>query len=252
MEEYKDLLDCFVEQSKCILDSNLEGIYLHGSAVMGCFSVQRSDIDLLVVVKDGISDEVKRQYMDMVVALNERAPQKGIELSIVKAEVCNPFVYPTPFELHFSITHLEWYQKSPTDYIEKMKGTDKDLAAHITVIYHRGKTLYGREIKTVFSEVDRADYLDSIWSDVEIAAEEIVKQPMYFVLNLCRVLAFQKENIILSKQEGGAWGLANIPPKYAGLIEDAMTEYETGVSMHLDKQLAKEYAAYMLTQISDV
>ena len=166
--------------------------------------------------------------------------------------MCTPFVYPTPFELHFSIVHLDWYQKSPTDYIEKMKGTDKDLAAHITVIYHRGKTLYGREIKTVFSEVDRADYLDSIWSDVENAAEEIVKQPMYFVLNLCRVLAFKKENVILSKQEGGAWGLVNVSPKYANLIESAMTEYEMGVSMHLDKQLAKEYAAYMLIQISDV
>ncbi|MDE7268730.1 MAG: DUF4111 domain-containing protein [Lachnospiraceae bacterium] len=252
MEKCKDLLDCFVAQSKHILDGNLVGIYLHGSAVMGCFHAQKSDIDLLVVVKDGISDEVKRQYMDMVVVLNERAPQKGIELSIVKEEVCNPFVYPTPFELHFSITHLECYQKSPTDYIEKMKGTDKDLAAHITVIYHRGKTLYGREIKTVFSEVDRADYLDSIWSDVENAAEEIVEQPMYFVLNLCRVLAYKKENVILSKQEGGAWGLANIPEEYAGLIEDAMTEYETGASMHLDKKLATEYAAYMLTQISNV
>lgn len=252
MEEYKDLLDSFVEQSKRILDSNLVGIYLHGSAVMGCFHAQKSDIDLLVVVKDGISDETKRQYMDMVVALNEQAPQKGIEFSIVKAEVCTPFVYPTPFELHFSITHLDWYRKSPTDYIEKMKGTDKDLAAHITVIYHRGKTLYGQEIKTVFSEVDRADYLDSIWSDVENAAVEIVEQPMYFVLNLCRVLAFKKENIILSKQEGGVWGLVNIPEKYAGLIEGAMTEYETGASMHLDKKLAKEYAGYMLEQISNI
>ncbi|MBD5470400.1 MAG: DUF4111 domain-containing protein [Lachnospiraceae bacterium] len=249
MEEYKDLLDSFVEQSKRIIGDNLVGIYLHGSAVMGCFHAQKSDIDLLIVVKDGISDETKRQYMDMVVVLNEQAPQKGIELSIVKAEVCNPFVYPTPFELHFSITHLDRYQKSPTDYIEKMKGADKDLAAHITVIYHRGKTLYGREIKTVFSEVDRADYLDSIWSDVENAVEEIVKQPMYFILNLCRVLAFKKENVILSKQEGGAWGLANIPEKYASLIEGAMTEYETGVLTDLDETLAKEYAGYMLEQI---
>lgn len=252
MEEYNDLLDCFVEQSKHILDSNLVGIYLHGSAVMGCFHAKKSDIDLLVVIKHGISDEIKRQYMDMVVALNKRAPRKGIEFSIVKAEVCNPFVYPTPFELHFSITHLEWYQKSSPDYIEKMKGTDKDLAAHITMIYHRGKTLYGREIKTVFSEVDRADYLDSILSDVENADEEIVEQPMYFVLNLCRVLAYKKENVILSKQEGGAWGLVNVPLKYTSLIEGAMTEYEMGVSMHFDKELAKEYAAYMAAQISKV
>ena len=34
--------------------------------------------------------------MDMVVEINKLAPVKGIELSVVKEDVCNPFVYPTP------------------------------------------------------------------------------------------------------------------------------------------------------------
>ena len=151
MEKLESLLENFVRQSKNILGDNLTGIYLHGSAVMGCFNSKKSDIDLLIVVNDDISNEIKMQYMDMVVELNREAPEKGIELSIVKEAVCKPFVYPTPFELHFSIAHLNWYQSNPADYVERMKGTDKDLAAHFTVIYHRGKTLYGKEIKSVFS-----------------------------------------------------------------------------------------------------
>lgn len=134
-----NLLENFVEKSRGILGENLVGIYLHGSAVMGCFSENKSDVDLLVVVNTEISDAVKRQYMDMVVELNAVAPSKGIELSIVRKEICNPFIYPTPFELHFSIAHLEWYRKNPEDYVAKMKGTDKDLAAHFTIIYHRGR-----------------------------------------------------------------------------------------------------------------
>jgi len=252
MEEYKDLLNCFVAQSRDILGGNLAGIYLHGSAAMGCFHAQKSDIDLLVVVKNGISNEVKRLYMEMAVALNKRAPQKGIEFSIVKAGVCSPFVYPTPFELHFSIAHLHWYRSNPTDYIEKMKGTDKDLAAHIMVLYHRGKTLYGEDIKAVFSEVGRADYFDSIWSDVENAAEEIVEQPMYYILNLCRVLAYKKEGIILSKQEGGAWGLANVSEKYADLIEGAMAEYQMDALIDYDEMLLKEYVTYMHYMHSEI
>ena len=59
-------------------------------------------------------------------------------MSIVKRSVCRPFVYPTPFELHFSIMHLEWYRKDPHDYIENMKGTDKDLAAHMMVNLSQG------------------------------------------------------------------------------------------------------------------
>nr|MCR5031668.1 nucleotidyltransferase domain-containing protein [Lachnospiraceae bacterium] len=90
----------FVEKSKEILRDNLVGIYLHGSAVMGCYNPAKSDIDLIVVVKDSIEDSVKRTFMDMVVELNEKGPAKGIEMSIVKQSACKPFVYPTPFELH--------------------------------------------------------------------------------------------------------------------------------------------------------
>ena len=60
-----------------------------------------------------------------------------------------------------------------------MNGTDKDLAAHFTIIYHRGKTLYGKEIKSVFSEVSNEAYMDSIWLDVKNAKEDIIDDAMY-------------------------------------------------------------------------
>ncbi len=132
------VINCFVEKSKEILQDNLVGVYLHGSAVMGCYNPTKSDIDLIVVVKDSMPNTLKKVFMDMVVELNAKGPAKGIEMSIVKQGVCKPFVYPTPFELHFSVAHLEWYGKNPDDYISKMKGEDKDLAAHFTIITHRG------------------------------------------------------------------------------------------------------------------
>lgn len=122
MDALNDLIKSFVTQSQKILGDNLIGVYLHGSAVMGCYNEKKSDIDLLVVVNEAIPNNIKHRFMDMVVELNTYAPPKGIELSIVKKGVCNPFVYPTPFELHFSIAHLEWYKTNPLDYIDKMKG----------------------------------------------------------------------------------------------------------------------------------
>ena len=87
------------------------------------------------------------------------------------------------------------------------KYTDKDLAAHSTIIYHRRKCLYGNDIKDVFGAVSKKDYFDSIWSDIEEAETEIMDNPTYIILNLCRVLAYKKEELILSKQEGGKWGI---------------------------------------------
>ncbi len=249
MNEYTIFLDRFVQESRDILGDNLVGIYLHGSAVMGCFNSKKSDLDLLIVIKKALSDRIKRQYMDRVVVLNEQAPLKGLELSVVREEVCSPFVYPTPFEIHFSNAHLIWYRTNPDEYIEKMKGTDKDLAAHFTILYHRGKVLYGREIRDVFSEVSRENYLDSIWCDIENAEEEIVDNPVYMILNLCRVLAYVKDNLILSKLEGGEWGKANIPEKYMDLITGALKEYQMNIPIRMNESLAKEYAEYMLKQI---
>lgn len=248
--EYKELLEKFVSYGKEILGANLTGIYLHGSAVMNCFNPEKSDLDLLVVVRENIPDEIKLQFMNLVVALNTQAPAKGLELSVVKEEVCKPFAYPTPFELHFSNAHLNWYQSNPQEYVEKMKGTDKDLAAHFTITYHRGQMLYGKEISEVFAPVPVADYLDSIWCDIENAVEEIAENPMYLILNLCRVLAYKKNGLIVSKQEGGEWGLKNIGrPEFLNLIAEALREYQSNVTITFDVSVAREFANYMLGEI---
>lgn len=210
MYTLKELTDRFTQQSKNILGNNLTGIYLHGSAVMGCFNEKKSDIDLLVVVKNDIPTDLKKQYLAMIYELNKEAPEKGIEMSVVKESVCDPFVYPTPFELHFSAGHLDWYRSDPDGYAEKMNGTDKDLAAHFTIIFHRGKTLYGKEIPQVFAQVSREDYMDSIRSDIENAKEDITEDPTYITLNLCRVLAYKKRRADPVKTGGRRVG-AEVP-----------------------------------------
>ena len=243
------LINSFVEQSKEILRDNLVGVYLHGSLVMGCFNPQKSDIDLIIVVDEPLSDSVKKAYMDMVVGVNSCGPAKGIELSIVLRRVCKPFVYPTPYELHFSSGHLEWYRKDPDDYIREMNGTDKDLAAHFTIINRRGKCLCGTPIEKVFAEIPSSDYWDSILYDVENAAEEITEYPMYLTLNLARVLAYKEEKLILSKKEGGDWALKHLPSKYHPLIMDAMREYSESAEAVYNDILAKSYAEYVIEQI---
>lgn len=246
----EQLLKEFVVGSSDILKDNLVGIYLHGSAVMGCFNPAKSDLDLLIVVNEKLSDETKRKYMDMVVELNSSAPSKGIEMSIVLKKYCNPFKYPTPFELHFSVGHIDWYKDNPSDYIHKMNGQDEDLAAHFTIIKKRGKCLYGEPIEAVFGEVPKADYLDSIWNDISEATEDIVENPMYIILNLARVMAYQQEDLILSKKEGGEWAINHLPERFHPLINTALQEYESSIEAVYDYDIANSYAEYMVGKIS--
>lgn len=249
---YQNILDEIVDESKMIFKEDLTGIYLHGSLAMGCFNPKKSDIDLMIVIKNSITDTQKQQFMNHVAELNKTAPEKGIELSIVKEEYCRKFLYPTPFELHFSSAHLQWFIDDPADYIHKMNGTDKDLAAHFTIIKKYGVVLYGEEINDVFADVPRKDYIDSIWYDVEGAGEDILEDPVYMILNLCRAAAFLKNDLILSKKQGGEWALKNLSARYRTLISKALQSYRLGTEMVLDRMEAQKFADYMLPMIKDM
>ena len=249
---YENILNKIVDESKNIFGEKLTGIYLHGSMAMGCFNPDKSDIDLIIVIKDNIDDNQKLRFMNEVVELNKMAPSKGIELSIVKEVFCKEFIYPTPFELHFSNMHLQWFIDNPTDYICKMKGTDKDLAAHFKVIKKYGMTLYGADIKDVFSDVPRENYIDSIWGDIEGAMEDILENPIYIILNLCRVVAFLKDDLILSKKQGGEWALQNLSSEYQILVSEALQSYMYGNEMNIDKIKAHKFTDYMLQMIKEM
>ncbi|MBD5516613.1 MAG: DUF4111 domain-containing protein [Lachnospiraceae bacterium] len=242
---YQNILDELVDFTRQIFGEKLTGVYLHGSMAMGCFNPKKSDIDLIVIVENSISDTQKMQFMERIVSLNKQAPSKGLEVSIVKREYCNPFIYPTPFELHFSSAHLQWFHDDPQGYIENMKGVDIDLAAHFTMINHYGNVLFGEAVEKVFAEVPRKDYADSICADVENAKEEIIDNPVYIILNLCRVIAFLEDGLYLSKEEGGKWAMEHLQINDSALIADALVCYASDQDMNVQKSMAVSFAEEM-------
>ena len=248
---YQNIIDDFIAAAKETIGEKLTGIYLHGSLAMGCFNPEKSDIDLIIVIEQNISDEQKMKFMERVVALNQQAPAKGLEMSIVLRKYCNPFLYPTPFELHFSPAHLQWFIDAPQAYVQNMKGDDKDLAAHFTIIRQYGITLYGEKIENVFAEVPRKDYADSIWEDVREAREEILEQTVYITLNLCRVLAFSRDGLCLSKQEGARWAMEHLSAEYTPIISEALTCYQTNQDMMIDEESGRAFADEMLAAVKE-
>lgn len=231
------------------LQESLTGMYLHGSIAMGCFHPDHSDIDILVVVKSKQSrDTYKRIAAGLIQIEEELHLTKGIELSVVLKKYTDEFVYPTPFEFHYSLAHKEKYKADP-DYL--CGGyEDTDLAAHFVVVYHRGIALYGKPIREVFTAIDKSYFIASICSDVKDATEGITENPVYYVLNLCRALFFLQEEIVSSKKEGGEWAAKVEPMKYADVIHDCLAAYQGNVNtVKQDEQLLLEFASYMLEEI---
>lgn len=250
-DRYSLLLSQFVTAARECFKEKLTGVYLHGSMAMGCFRPEISDIDLLVVVEQNPCDEEKLAFMERVVALNNDAPAKGIEMSVLPRCACKPFLYPTPFLLHFSPMHLAWFQSDPMGYVQDMQGEDPDIAAHVTVLRHYGIVLCGAPIEQVFGEVSLEAYLSSILYDVEEARETMAAHPVSTILNLCRVLAFVCDDVCLSKADAGRWALsaASVTIPDVELVATAANKYHIGGSMDDPGQRGIDFAEKMLSLI---
>jgi len=247
----KKLLDKILCNSKKILGSNLLGIYIHGSLAMNCFTWNTSDVDFIVVTENVPSLQSKKAYVRMILDVDKEAPSKGLEMSMLTEKACRCFRHPVPFELHFSHGHLLQAEKNVDVFAEEMHGEDRDLAAHMMITRKYGITLCGPMPDTLFPVIPDPAYTDALLYDIENAEDEIMKDPVYMTLNLCRIVAWLEEKRILSKKEGGEWGIMHLPSKYRDLLSWALALYSG--SEDYFKSACKDqlsfFAAYMMERI---
>jgi predicted nucleotidyltransferase len=244
----RDLLCRIGERFQQLLGENLIGVYLHGSLAFNCFNPETSDIDFLVVVQDRLDAATKRRIANELIALSRDAPRKGLEMSIVTQASLRDFRYPTPFEFHFSNDWINRYKADEVDL--EAERDDPDLAAHVTVVRERGMRLAGAPIEEVISPIPRHAYLQSIANDAEYASRNLASDPVYGVLNLCRVLAFIHDGRITSKAEGGRWAVRRLPASFVPLARAALDAYAQADPMrHANPEQLTAFAAYAAREI---
>ncbi|MBQ4553006.1 MAG: DUF4111 domain-containing protein [Clostridia bacterium] len=247
----KALLQEIAQACERILSEGFVGVYVHGSLAFGCFSWATGDIDFLIVVQHDLTQQQKERLIAFLLEAEKRAPKKGFEMSVMLLADCLRFRHPSPYVLHYSGAYRAAYEKDLSGCCAKMQGTDADLAAHCTVMRAVGYKVCGKEIADVFGPVPRRAYVDSLLYDVENAREEITDNPVYVTLNLCRVLAYLREGCVISKRDGGAWGLEHVSNAYAAMIQNALDAYAGQRVFDQPLTTARDFAAYMLGLIND-
>lgn len=239
------LIQRLCETVEDALGENLTGIYLHGSVAMGYFNWNTGDVDCLIVTAEPLGIAAKTAMIDTCLALQPLCPPKGLELSVVTKAVCeNPQRSPA-FEFHFSPLYVESYAQDPQGQLARMPRTDPDLIVHFSMVRSRGRALLGAPAKQVFAPIPRLWLLDSIQGDLADAAQNMEDQPVYYVLNFCRALACLEDGQLLSKQEGGEWGLRHLPSEYRSLVEAALTAYAGGTFVDIRQYPVRQFIAEM-------
>ncbi len=234
------------------LGSNLAGFYLHGSLAMGCFNPACSDVDLLAITRRGMTVETKRRIAELL--LKTSGAPSPIEISFLREANLRPWAYPTPYDFHYS---RDWHQKLQRELSsgewqawDDERGRDKDLAAHITITLRRGICLYGEPIAVAFPPVPLEHYRASLQADFEWAYERLGQDPVYFILNACRIYAYLCEGRICSKDEGGAWVMSVLPEAFRETVSRALEIYRGDKpSGPFEAATLERFAVHMREQI---
>ena len=233
------------------LGDALVSVVVHGSLAMGCYRAPKADVDMLAVTARALTPaERRRVAVGLIAAHDARRSGAGIEISLVTAEAARTAEHPMPFEVHVGGDGGSLVEMREGRFDYAATHTDQDLAAHITVARSRGVALFGPPAAEVFAPVPWRHYLDALETDLEWALERIGENPVYFVLNACRVLQIDAlgEGTVMSKAEGAAWGRDHLPEQYRPLIGDAHAHYlsdEPEGAAALDAEALEKFAAFV-------
>jgi Domain of unknown function (DUF4111) len=177
----------------------LTGLYLHGSAALGGWSAELSDVDLLGVVARPLGRREKLAAAARLLHPALACPaERGLELSLVTAAVAAAPPRLPPFELHVNTGPPE-----PGHNLGGPGATDPDLLLYFAVCRRSGLAVTGAPPGEVFAEPPR-DWL------LELAAAELrwaVRHGSFAdrVLNACRAWRLAEEDVLCSKLDGGHW-----------------------------------------------
>lgn len=221
--EIAALLERLRDETRRVLGDRLVGLYLHGSLVTGDFDRHRSDLDLLAVLSDEVSEEDAERLGQMHARLVEDHPawQGRIEVAYV----------PAPALRTFRTRPGRMARISPGEALHLTEAGRHHLLTW-DAARQEGVPLVGPPPGEVIPQITRAEFVAVVR---EHAASwrgwvEDMRHPggqAYAVLTLCRALYSSAHGGQLSKRAAGRWAQERLP-EWGALIGWALEWWYEG------------------------
>ena len=232
--DINDILVLMSRELQRIFDKNLVGFYLTGSLTYGNFTVDRSDIDLLVVVKQQLSptelaavkelhEKIEREYKHW---------KERIECSYLPVYLLSEILPPK--ETRPYIGGGVFYPNA--DY-------GNEWLINNYFLYNYGIAIIGPDFKELMQPINIIDLQKASARDLFKEWEPKINDPewlknshyqSYLILNLSRILYTVVTGKLGSKKVSCEW-VKNQYPQWKDLIETA-ENWHYGIEMHKQKQ----------------
>ncbi len=251
LEMQKQLKDS-LELLKMILGSDLLGVYLYGSSLVGGLQ-KYSDIDLFVVTNRETTSEEKTRLITSLLQISGiymKSSKLPIEMTIVEKAMINPWQYPP----HFDFQYGDWLRKSFEKGITEPWLTHEmpDLALIVTQVLLKSQTLWGLEPKQLLAHVPYHDFIRAMLHDLNRLAMDLEHDTRNVLLTYARIWSTLETNAIRSKPAAADWVINHLPKEYQPVIKRAKSicigienEYWDDI-----KVLIKSCADFMVDKIN--
>lgn len=216
-QQLKDSLELL----KIILGSDLLGVYLYGSFLVGGLQ-KYSDIDLFVVTNRKTNTEEKTRLIENLLQISGiymKSSKFPIEMTLVQKAAINPWQYPP----HFDFQYGEWLRKSFKNGIVEPWSTYEmpDLALIVTQVLLTCHTLWGPEPEQLLVHVPYSDFMKAMLHDLDRLATELEDDTRNVLLTYARIWSTLETNAIRSKPAAADWVVNHLPQRYQPVMKRA-------------------------------
>lgn len=226
----RPLIHEFRSTLRDILQENLVGIYLFGSAAFAGFSPHLADIDFHVVVRKSLRAQ-ERSALD---GLHRRFVWKfrygdrldGLYIPINKARSSRR---PT------RLVYAAWGRLHKG-------GQDTAWALHREHLRRRGRVvLFGPDPKKIYRPTSGSEIAKDLEYELRSLKHHRRRHAPYAILNLCRLIyTWRTGQVVISKRAAGRWAAQRLPDKWSECINAAQRYYD-GVLRPNDRTLLAKH-----------
>jgi Domain of unknown function (DUF4111)/Nucleotidyltransferase domain len=190
------------------LGETVAGVILHGSLSLGDYLPGRSDVDLLVVVDDPLTDAQLDALTQLALTHRTQAPGR-VDLRVVTRQVAGAPTPAPPMEAYIEITPASGSEL----YVERRHPGERDLVVEFSMCRAHGRSLVGAAPAELIGEVP-IEWVLAV-GDAQLADWQAIgddpKHAELTVLTACRIWCFAEEGRYSSKPAAGAWALERDP-----------------------------------------
>ncbi|HEX4896764.1 MAG TPA: aminoglycoside adenylyltransferase family protein [Candidatus Limnocylindrales bacterium] len=217
-------VESIVSLVRDVLGDDLLGAYLHGSAVLGRLR-PRSDTDVLVVSRRGLTTAERLALTDGIMAISGRraraGPARPIELTVVVQSEVRPWRYPPRSEFLYGEWLRDGYERGEVPEAEE----SPDLAPLISMVLLGDRPLFGPPPSEVLDPVPRADLVRAVVHGVPGLLDDLEPDTANVLLTLARIWTTVATGEIRAKDAAADWVLGRLPEVHRPVLARARAVY---------------------------